>query len=93
MQRKKENNSDNYKKISPMKAIRLKCIDCCGGILIEVKACSSLKCPLWKYRLGLHPNTEKNQDNVFLQAKNFKGLENKEASEVIQYIEFFGETI
>lgn len=77
--------------ISPLSAIRKKCVDCSGGVLIEVKACSSLKCPLWKFRLGLHPFTEKNKKNPFLEPKNFVGLENKEANQVIKHIEFFGE--
>lgn len=74
------------KTITPMKAIRDKCVDCCGGVLIEVKACGALNCSLWRFRLGLHPFTERNKDNPFLQPKNFLGLEEKDASEVIKLV-------
>lgn len=34
------------------RAIRLKCIDCCGGDKKEVKLCPCTECPLWAFRLG-----------------------------------------
>lgn len=34
------------------KAIRLKCIDCCGGLLHEVKDCLATTCPLFLFRTG-----------------------------------------
>ncbi len=37
-------------KLSPLKQIRLKCLDCCCGSSHEVKLCTSLSCPLWKLR-------------------------------------------
>lgn len=72
---------------SPMKAIRKKCLDCCGNQAIEVKACSALDCPIWKYRLGLHPNTKKNHLNPFLQRSNFEELHNIGASKVVEVIQ------
>jgi len=39
-------------KITPLKAIRSKCLDCCAGSSTEVKLCTALKCPLWKLRFG-----------------------------------------
>ena len=41
------------------KAIRLKCLDCCCGSSAEVRRCSSVKCPLWRYRMGREESTEK----------------------------------
>lgn len=41
--------------MTPLKAIRLKCIDCCGGQRLEPKRCSARDCPLWEYRLGHNP--------------------------------------
>lgn len=41
------------------KAIRLKCLDCCCGNSAEVRRCSSVKCPLWRYRMGREESTEK----------------------------------
>ena len=73
------------KRISPLKAIRNKCIDCSEN-KIDVKACSSLKCPLWKYRLGLHAYTELNKRNPFLEPKNYLGLEQKTSSEVVKAV-------
>lgn len=45
---------DHYhgQKITPMSAIRLRCIDCCGGQVAEVRKCTAFSCPLWGYRLG-----------------------------------------
>lgn len=45
-------------KLTPMKAIRKKCLDCCCGSSNEVKQCACIKCPLWIYRSGHRPKTE-----------------------------------
>ena len=34
------------------KAIRLKCLDCCGGSCADVRRCTVTSCPLFLYRLG-----------------------------------------
>jgi len=85
------NNSEliNFaiKTISPLRAIRKKCLDCCGEQFLDVKTCPVLVCSLWKFRLGLHPFTKKNRLNPFLEPNNFKGLENKPSSEVVNIIE------
>ncbi len=44
------------KRITPLKAIRLKCLDCCCGSAHEVKLCTAEKCPLYLFRLGKNPN-------------------------------------
>ena len=41
--------------LTPMKAIRYKCIDCSGGSTHEVKLCVCADCPLWPFRLGHNP--------------------------------------
>lgn len=46
------------KKITPIKAIRAKCIDCCGGSVYEPKYCTISSCPLYAYRLGHRPKDE-----------------------------------
>lgn len=46
----------DQKKISPLKAIRLKCLDCCCGSSNEVKLCTATKCPLYPFREGVNPN-------------------------------------
>ena len=38
-------------RITRGKAIRLKCLDCCGNSA-EVRRCPATNCPLWRYRMG-----------------------------------------
>ncbi|OFQ56983.1 hypothetical protein HMPREF2931_06210 [Fusobacterium sp. HMSC065F01] len=40
------------KEITPMKAIRKKCLDCSCGSSEEVKNCFAKKCPLYQFRFG-----------------------------------------
>lgn len=40
--------------MTPMKAIRAKCLDCCGTSH-EVRFCTIEKCPLYPYRFGKRP--------------------------------------
>lgn len=42
--------------MTPMKAIRAKCLDCCCGSAHEVKLCPCQDCPLWPFRFGTNPN-------------------------------------
>jgi hypothetical protein len=44
-----------HKPISPLKALRARCIDCKGGELSEVRRCAHLDCPAWPYRMGTNP--------------------------------------
>ena len=39
-----------------MKAIRLKCLECCAGSAYEVKVCEIKDCSLHRFRLGKNPN-------------------------------------
>ena len=41
--------------MTPMKAIRAKCIDCCCGEKKEIRLCPIERCPLWPYRMGKRP--------------------------------------
>lgn len=43
--------------MSPLQAIRRKCLDCSGGQYLEVRSCEAIGCPLWPFRSGLHPYT------------------------------------
>ncbi len=40
---------------SPLKAIRLFCLDCCGGSSNDVKFCTAPKCALYPFRFGKNP--------------------------------------
>ena len=41
--------------MSPLKALRLRCIDCCAGSSLEVRLCTAVSCPSWPFRLGRNP--------------------------------------
>lgn len=43
------------KRISPLKAIRLKCLECSCGSSYEVKLCPVTKCALYPFREGRDP--------------------------------------
>lgn len=42
-------------KITPLKAIRAKCLDCCCGQVAEIRRCGLENCPLFPYRTGHRP--------------------------------------
>ncbi len=42
----------------PLRAIRLKCIECCGHQVAEVRRCHISECHLWAYRFGRAPKPE-----------------------------------
>ena len=43
------------KKLTPIKAIRQKCLDCSGWQASEVKLCTMVECTLYPYRMGKRP--------------------------------------
>lgn len=45
-------------RLTRAKAIRLKCLDCCGDSSKEVLKCASVNCPLWRYRRGKEERDE-----------------------------------
>jgi hypothetical protein len=52
---KEELEKAGHKPMSPTKALRLRCLDCCGGQPNEVRLCTSVKCPSWPWRMGKNP--------------------------------------
>lgn len=48
-------SKEEMKVYTPLKAIRLKCLDCSNGSFVEVKYCPCENCTLWPYRLGHRP--------------------------------------
>jgi len=42
-------------KPTPIKAIRKKCLECCGGSYKEIRGCMITECPLYPYRFGKRP--------------------------------------
>lgn len=53
------------KVLTPVKAIRAKCLDCSCGNNAEVRECVITDCPFYPYRMGHRPK------------KNVSGLEEK----------------
>lgn len=47
-----------HRSMSPMQAIRRKCLDCSGHQISEVKLCETVNCSLWPFRAGRHPYTK-----------------------------------
>lgn len=43
---------------NPVKAIRMKCVDCCGGMIREVEKCAIKNCALYPFRMGKNPFRE-----------------------------------
>jgi|SRR5690554_530217 hypothetical protein len=42
--------------MTPVKSIRLYCLDCCGNSPKEVRLCPCTDCTLYPFRLGKNPN-------------------------------------
>ena len=55
--------------ISPIKAIRAKCIDCCCGQISEVRNCTAVNCPLWAFRMGKNVFRGKSAASTSVPAK------------------------
>lgn len=50
------------------KAIRAKCLDCCGDNSAEVARCHIVKCPLWPFRFGFNPYSERTANPASMAA-------------------------
>lgn len=48
-----------HRPLSPIAALRARCLDCCGGSAQEVRYCTARKCPSWPFRMGQSPWREK----------------------------------
>jgi hypothetical protein len=48
--------NEETKRMTPIQAIRAKCLDCMCGQTNEVKACPSSGCSLYPFRLGKNPH-------------------------------------
>jgi hypothetical protein len=44
------------KKLTPIRAIRHKCLECQGNRYSLIRNCEEKECPLHNFRLGLNPN-------------------------------------
>ena len=59
---------------TPIKSIRLKCVDCSNGQLAEVRLCPVTECPIWLYRMGKRPKILEHQ---LVEQKEYK-VENEQ---------------
>ncbi len=50
------NGNGHRRQMTPLKAIRAKCLDCAGGSCKEVRLCPNEDCPLHFFRAGKNPN-------------------------------------
>ena len=55
------NNVESKVNTNVLKAIRLKCLDCCCDSANEVKLCPCEKCPLHPFRFGKNPYRTKKE--------------------------------
>ena len=46
--------SAGFKPMSPMAAIRARCLDC-ANTAQEVRFCAAVECPSWPFRMGMNP--------------------------------------
>lgn len=53
---------DDEKRLTPIKAIRAKCLDCCCGSSQEVELCACPDCPLYMFRFGKNPNVKLSEE-------------------------------
>lgn len=59
----------NDKTMNPLRAIREKCIECCGGVLGEVRQCPVKGCALHPFRLGTNPYRKKRESDMTEEEK------------------------
>ena len=45
----------NHARVSPLRALRMKCLDCCNDSAQEVRLCTAVDCPSWPFRMGKNP--------------------------------------
>lgn len=50
-------------KLTPLKAIKLKCLDCSNYQLKEIRKCNIVECSLYKFRFGRKTKNNKNNSN------------------------------
>lgn len=63
-------------RLTPLKAIRAKCLDCCAGQVAEVRHCTVKNCPLFPYRMGHRPKgyTDTADSNLSEKAQENPGV-------------------
>ncbi len=62
------------KRLTPIKAIRAKCLECSCGNVNEVKLCVIPDCPLYPYRLGHSPYIKLSDAHKAANAANLRKI-------------------
>jgi hypothetical protein len=65
------------KKMTPLKAIRTKCLDCMGGSPGEVRRCNIPGCSLHEYRFGSNPALKGKRGNSEALSKYRRSFQKK----------------
>ena len=66
--------------MTPLKAIREKCLDCCCYQPKEVKLCPITKCSLWEFRFG-HVKREMSEEAKQKARERMIALKSKEKNQ------------
>jgi hypothetical protein len=73
-----------HEPMSPLRALRLRCLDCCCGSIDEVRKCVSVTCASWPFRMGENPwrtvSEAKREAGRRLAANRFGGRSDLPAS-------------
>lgn len=62
------------KKLTPLRVIREKCLDCSGGQRGEVRRCPVTKCALWLFRFGHNPKPKPCENQGVSTANDAGGI-------------------
>lgn len=52
--------------VTPLKAARRHCVDCCNGSFKEVDLCPAKGCSLWAFRFGRRPDDDAKADQAWI---------------------------
>lgn len=69
------------RKITPLRAIRARCLECSGGSTAEVRECVIPSCPLYPFRMGKNPNIVLSDEQRAARAERVRKLASHNAEE------------
>lgn len=76
---------NKQKPATPLRAIKMFCVECFGGSAREVSRCTSYNCPLYEFRQGKNPrlkreltDEQRQQMSVLFKERMRKSEENTE---------------
>ena len=58
-------------RVNKTRAIRLFCLDCCGGSSKDVLLCTAPECPLWNFRTGRQHGSKAYNDQMASASKTY----------------------